>query len=232
MTRRVPGAGLGLAMALAQAIALSGGPRAIAAEPRPIVVRGSISDATGSPVVGQAVRLLKSRSLVELGGLKSRDQHVEELRVTTDEHGFFEFDFQVDAAFPYYYLRFYDPKTFDAVKYLLPGDQDISRKVKKGGRVQSTVVLRTHPDWPQVQDLVDRYGPGSHAGQIVRSLGLPTKRTPQGTGRELWTFEKAGVAYLVEGTKVLETRRLPAAAGIDDAADTGTVIPAAEEERR
>jgi hypothetical protein len=180
--------------------------------------------------VGQAVRLLKSRSLVELGGLKSRDQHVEELRVTTDEHGFFEFDFQVDPAFPYYFLRFYDPKTFDAVKYLLPADQDISRKAKKGGRVQATVVLRHHPDWPQVQALVDEHGPGSHVGQVLRSLGLPTKKTPQGPGRELWTFEKAGVAYVVEGSKILETHRLQAAA--PGAGETPAVIPAAQEERR
>ena len=218
-------------VAVILAIAAAGGDRAAAAEPHAIAVRGSVSDAVGVPIVGQAVRLLKSRSLVELHGLKSRDQHVEELRVTTDEHGFFEFEFPVDAAFPYYYLRFYDPKTFDAVKYLLPEDQDISRQVKKGRRIQSTVALKTHPDWPQVQELVDQYGPGSHTGQIVRSLGLPSKRTPQGPGRELWTFEKAGVAYLVEGAKVLETHRLPGTTPAGDSAGAEPVIPAAQEDR-
>ena len=46
-------------------------------------------------------------------------------------------------------------------------------------------------------------------GQVLRSLGLPSSRAPEGPGRELWTYEHAGVAYLVEGPKVIETRTLP-----------------------
>lgn len=195
-----------------------------AAEPAVVAVRGAVTDEAGRPVVGHVVRLLKSRSLVEIRGLRSREQHVEELRVATDEHGFFEFDLEPDGAFPYYFLRFYDPKTFDAVKYVLPDDQEISRKVKKGRAVQATVVLKFHPDWSKVEALVSEYGPGSHAGQVLRTLGLPTRREPQGPGRELWSFEKAGVAYLVEGSKVLETHRLAAPAGARGESDAVTVV--------
>jgi len=46
----------------------------------------------------------------------------------------------------------------------------------------------------------------------LRSLGLPSSRAPEGPGREVWTYEKAGVAYLVEGPKVIETRTLPGGA--------------------
>jgi hypothetical protein len=173
-----------------------------------VAARGRVTDESGSAVPGHAVRLLKSRSVIQIGGLKSRDQHVEELRATTDEHGFFEFDFPADSQFPYYYLRFYDPKNYDAVKYRLPEDQDISQRVRAGRPVQVMAVLKFHPDWPQVQALIDRLGAGSHCGQILRSLGLPSSRTPREAGRELWTFEKAGVSYLVEGSKVLETHKL------------------------
>ena len=195
-----------------------------AEEPAAVAVRGAVTDQRGKPVVGHTVRLLKSRSLVEIRGLRSRDQHVEELRVATDEHGFFEFDFQPDRAFPYYFLRFYDPKTFDAVKYVLPEDQDISRKVTQGRPIQATVLLKFHPEWPKVEALVEQYGPGSHAGQVLRTLGLPTRKEPQGSGRELWTFEKAGVAYRVEGDKVLETHRLSVPAGARRASDAPAIV--------
>ncbi|MBI4168809.1 MAG: hypothetical protein HY510_02585 [Acidobacteria bacterium] len=186
-----------------------------------VAVRGRVMDESGAAVPGHAVRLLKSRSVVQIGGLRSRDQHVEELRAATDEHGFFEFDFPADSQFPYYYLRFYDPKNYDAVKYRLPEDSDISRRVRRGRPVQVSVVLKFHPDWLQVKALIDRHGAGTHCGQILRSLGLPSSREARGAGREIWTFEKAGVSYLVEGSKVLETHRLrrsaPSGAGPDAA---------------
>ena len=200
-----------------------------------VAVRGRVTDESGVAVPGHAVRLLKSRSVIQIGGLKSRDQHVEELRATTDEHGFFEFDFPADSQFPYFYLRFYDPKNYDAVKYRLPDDRDISRRVRAGRPVQATAVLKFHPDWHRVKELIDRLGAGSHCGQILRSLGLPSSRTPREAGRELWTFEKAGVSYLVEGSKVLETHRLnrsaPSGAAAGPEVD-GAPEPSAGLERR
>ncbi len=177
-----------------------------------VAIRGRMIDETGEGVAGQVVRLLKSRSYMKLGGLRSLDQSVEETRATTDKLGFFEFEVRNDPSFPYAYLRFYDPKTFDAVQYRLPDDRDVSKKMRGGRPVQVSVSLLFQPDWPRVKVLLDTYTPGSQVGQVLRSLGLPSSRSPEGPGRELWAYEKAGVAYVVEGSKVIETRALPGGA--------------------
>ncbi len=174
-----------------------------------IKVRGRVIEETGDGVPAQIVRLLKSRTFLKLGGLRSLDQSVEERRATTDALGFFELECPADPGFPYYYLRFYDPKGFDAVKYVLPEDRDISKRVRQGRSVDVSVSLRQQADWPKVKALIDQYTPASPVGQVLRSLGLPSSRAAEGPGRELWTYERAGVAYLVEGPKVIETRSLP-----------------------
>ena len=195
-----------LLVLLAPAAALAAG------EEGRVALRGRIIDATGEGLAGQTVRLLKSRTYVKMGGLRSLDQSVEDARATTDTLGFFELEYRPDPAFPYYYLRFYDPKTFDAVQYRLPEDRDISKQLRSGRPVQVAVSLRFQPDWPKVKALLDTYSAGSQVGQVLRSLGLPSSRGPEGPGRELWTYEKAGVAYVVEGTKIIETRTLPGGA--------------------
>jgi len=174
-----------------------------------IKVRGRVIEETGDGVPAQVVRLLKSRTYLKLGGLRSLDQSVEEKRATTDALGFFEIECPADPGFPYYYLRFYDPKGFDAVKYRLPEDRDISKRVRQGRSVEVSVSFKLQADWPKVKALIDQYTPASQVGQVLRSLGLPTSRAQEGPGRELWTYERAGVAYLVEGAKVIETRSLP-----------------------
>jgi len=183
-----------------------------------LTVRGSVSDEAGAPVPGYTVRLLKSRSILNLAGMTRSDQQVEEIRASTDEHGFFEIEFPADPQFRYYYLRFYDPHTFDAVRFALPADLDISRKVRERRPIQAEVALKPNPDWPKVKALIDQYGAGSHCGQILRSLGLPSRRIEQGEGRELWEYDGARTAYLVEGAKVLETRKLDPAQEPADAA--------------
>jgi len=199
---------------------------------RMIAVRGTIVDESGAAVPGHVVRLIKSRSILSLGSLRTSDQAVEATRATTDAHGFFEFGAPLDPQFRYYYLRFYDPASFDKVRYRLPDDLEISAKARGGRTVQASVVLKTQPDWPQVKALIDQYGPGSHCGQILRSLGLPTSRQPQGEGRELWVYERDGVTYLVEGSKVIETRHTGTAAAApqrdeptEDAATPAVRVP-------
>lgn len=182
---------------------------AVAEQEIHVSVRGRVIDEAGEGVAGQAVRLLKSRTYVKLGGLRSLDQSLEDAKVTTDSLGFFEFDYRLDPAFPYYFLRFYDPKTFDAVKYRLPEDRDVSKKMNSGRPVQVTASLRFQPDWPKVKALLETYSPGSQVGQVLRSLGLPSAKAAEGPGRELWTYDKAGVSYVVEGARIIETRRLP-----------------------
>jgi len=196
---------------LALLVLLPGSARAARQEAK-VTVRGRVIDESGEGVPAQVVRLLKSRTIVKLGGLRSLDQSVEETRATTDALGFFEFEVPVDPGFPYYYLRFYDPKGFDSVKYRLPEDREISKRVREGRPVEVSVSLKFQADWPKVKALIDTYSPGSQVGQVLRSLGLPSSRAPEGPGRELWIYDRAGVAYVVEGPKVIETRELPAGA--------------------
>lgn len=177
-----------------------------------VSIHGRVIDENGAGVAGQVVRLLKSRTYLKIGNLRSLDQSVEETRVTTDALGFFEIGARRDPAFPYTYLRFYDPKTFDAVQYRLPEDREISKRVRAGRSVQVSVPLQFQPDWPKVRTLLETYSPGSQVGQVLRSLGLPSSRAVEGPGRELWTYDKAGMAYVVEGPKVIETRTLPGGA--------------------
>jgi hypothetical protein len=201
--RRPGRAGLLLAACLAAGLAPVAAPRA----EEFITVRGSVTDEAGDAVPGHVVRLLKSRKILNLRAFKTRDQSVEDMRATTDAQGFFEFKFPVDPQFRYYYLRFYDPGAFDGVKYRLPDDRDVTRRVKQGRPVQAAVILKFQPDWPKVKQMIETYGAGSHVGQVLRALGLPTRRTAQEEGRELWEYDTAGVAYLIQDGKILETRR-------------------------
>jgi len=200
--------------AAAAVLAAACGTTAVAAAGRgddQVTIRGRVSDETGAALPGHEIRLLKSRKIISLGSLSSREQSVEEVRAATDAHGFFEFRFPVDAQFRDYYLRFYDPASFDAVKYRLPDDREVSRKVRQGRDVQASVVLRLQPGWPEVKAMIERYGAASQCGQVLRALGLPSRRVPQDEGRELWEYDAAGVAYLVESGRVLSTRRTGAA---------------------
>lgn len=195
-------------------------PQAAVATPETVVtVRGTVAETGGAPVPGNAVRILKTRTVYSLKAPRSQDQGVEEIRALTDAQGKFSLDLTLDPKFKYYYVRFYDPKEFDSVKYRLPLDLDISRPVKSGAPVELNGVLELQPTWPEVRKLVDEYGAASRRGQIVRALGLPTRRVSGEEGREIWTYDAAGVSYVLEGDKVIETRRMPV-----PAAD-GTPVP-------
>ena len=183
-------------------------PRAVAgAAAANVVVSGQVKDAQGEVVPGLTLRIIKTRRIRSVSHPKSRPQEVEETRGRTDGEGRYRLELSVDPSFPFYFVRFYDPKTFDTVKYQLPPDLDISRGVESGGAVQASALLQMQADWPQVKALVDEYGPASQRGQIIRSLGLPTRRSSAGEGRELWEFDAAGVSYVLQGDQVIETRR-------------------------
>lgn len=190
------------------AVAVFQSPGAWAARPETIVtVRGVVTDATGAAVAGHTVRLIKTRTIYKLKAPRSQDQGVEEKRTMTDGEGRFELEFSLDPSFHAYFVRFFEPALFDGVKYLVPSDLEITRQSEKGGVVEAHAVLRLHPDWPQVKALIAEYGAASPRGQILRSLGLPKHKEDLGEGRELWVFEAAGVSYVIEGEKVVETRK-------------------------
>ena len=174
-----------------------------------VAVRGQMTDESGQPVAGHAVRLIKARTYVTLTNFKfnRQSQDLEETRTTTDRHGFFEITLPVDPDFRYYYLRFYDPAVFDAVRYRVPADRDVSRRARKGRPVLANIELRNNPEWPEVKSLLDRFGPASDLGRILRAVGLPTRRTGEPGAREIWWYAAHDVSYVLQGEKVLETRR-------------------------
>jgi hypothetical protein len=172
-----------------------------------VAVHGTVTDASGAPVAFQTVRLLKTRRIRNAPGGKAREQEVEEARTRTNDVGAYRFEVQVDYTFPYWFVRFYDPKDFDSVKFLLPQDTDVSRAVREGVGVDASAVFRFHPEWERVKKEVDEVGAASHRGQILRSLGLPARRTPGEEGKEVWEYPALGIAYVLQEDAVVEVRR-------------------------
>jgi hypothetical protein len=213
-----------VACALVLLLAASGGRAAAAPSETVVSVKGTVTDAGGAPVPGHVVRLLKTRRLKSLSAPHSQSQEVEEARGKTDADGRFTIEFKTDNDFPFWYVRFYDPKEFDAVKYKVPQDVEISRAIAASTAVEVGVVLQMQPDWPKVKGLVDQYGPASRRGQILRNLGLPSSRNPEGEEREIWVYDAAGVSYVLQGDTVIETRHFTPTAA--PATPPDTAVPA------
>jgi hypothetical protein len=209
--------GLGLLLAAAGRAA-AGAPDAV------VTVKGTVTDVGGAAVPGHVVRLLKTRRLRSISAPHSQSQEVEEARTKTDADGRFAIEFKTDNDFPFWYVRFYDPKEFDAVKYKLPLDVEISRAISASAVVEVGVVLQVQPDWPQVKGLVDQYGPASRRGQILRNLGLPSSRGPEGEDREIWVYNAVGISYVLQGDTVIETRHFTPTA--PPATPPDTAVPA------
>jgi hypothetical protein len=198
--------------------------RAEAPAPAVVTVKGTVTDAGGAAVPGHVVRLIKTRRLRSIGAPHSQNQEVEEARTKTDVEGRFTIEFKNDNDFPFWYVRFYDPKEFDAVKYKVPVDVEITRAISASAAVEVGAVLQLQPDWPKVKGLVDQYGPASRRGQILRNLGLPSSRNPEGEDREIWVYNAVGVSYVLQGDTVIETRRFTPTA--PPAIPSDTTVPA------
>ena len=198
-----------LCAALVLAVAALAPPAARAEREGPLVtLSGNVRDVSGAPVPGSTVRVLKTRTVYSLKS-HSYDQGAEENRTMSGADGAYKIDFPLDPAFRSYFVRFYDPKVFDAVKYRIPPDIDVTKKIREGGAIQADIVLQFQATWPEVKRLVEEYGPASPRGQIVRTLGLPSRRPAEAEGREIWVYEAAGVSYVVEGEKIVETHKIP-----------------------
>jgi hypothetical protein len=174
---------------------LLAGPAA-AADPAPfqVKVEGRIVDEVGEGVPAVAVRLLQSRREFHLADWSFEDLLKKEPLTRTDEHGFFEAEITADREFRAFWLRFYDPQTFDAVRYRLPEDHDVSRDVRKGRPVFVEVVLLDGANWVEVRRLVERLGDGTPRAQLVRQMGPPDRRD-EADGLERFYYQRPGVVY-------------------------------------
>ena len=208
MGRRAAGGGWSPAVVLC-ALGLLGGAEAAAAVGADVVIRGTVKDQGGAPLAEYPVRVIKTKTILNLLHFSTGSQQQEEARTRTDASGNFELKLVPDPKYDYFYLRFYDPKIFDPVRYAVPGDLDITRRLKSGTEVVVDRVIQDHPDWPRVEAMILEFGDGSNRGRILRSLGLPERREtfPDAPERENWWYYAKGICYQLQSDAVLKLRR-------------------------
>jgi hypothetical protein len=174
-----------------------------------IVIRGTLKDQSGTPMADYPVRLIKTKTTLRLLHFSTGSRQVECGRGTTDGEGRYELKVAPDPKFDYFYLRFYDPKSFDPVRYSVPADVDITKTFKTRNEVTVDAVIQDHPDWAKVSDLLGQVGADSNRGKILRSLGLPERRQTfsDNPGRENWWYYAKGICYQLQGDHVLNLRK-------------------------
>ena len=200
MKRRTAGT-LGIAVAAFSLLAAQ-------TAPQEVVIKGRVTDQSGAPMAGQPVRLIKTKTTLKLLKFETGSQQAEQARTETDADGRYEFRLAPDPKFDYFYLRFYDPKSFDPVRYSLPADQNITKTFKSKPEVFADARIADHPDWKTVKDLVARFGEGSNRGRILRQLGLPEKRETitEASERENWWYYAKGICYQLQADQVVKIR--------------------------
>jgi hypothetical protein len=208
MDRRAARGAWRWAAALCAAGLLGGAARA--PEPRPaVVVRGSVRDQAGAPLADYPVRLIKTKTILNLLHFSTGSQQQEEARTQTGASGEFELSVVPDPKYDYFYLRFYDARSFDPVRYKVPADKDVTRALKAGAAVVVEEVIQDHPDWSRVEAMLKEFGADSNRGRILRALGLPERRetAPESPERENWWYYAKGICYQLRSDEVLKIRK-------------------------
>jgi hypothetical protein len=181
-----------------------------ATKPKTVVVRGQVTDPEGNGVAGVPVRAIATRRIVKFLTVESQPAQKEVVSTNTDANGFYELTLPKLRDYDYYFLRFHDPVQFDAVKFAVPEDVEITNRIQKRRPVVEDFVLDFSPQWDAVQRLVELYGASTTRGKIVRQLGVPDRTdhtaTESGVERETWWFDAAGVAYVIEDGRVVEKK--------------------------
>lgn len=128
----------------------------------------------------------------------------------TDAEGFFEIRIPRDRAYDHYFIRFYDPVSFDQVRYQLPADREITRDLRRRELLQLQVELRWQDSWPDVQRRVMEVGEDSPEGKVLLSMGMPerekTARGPDGLRQEWW-YHSRGIVYFFAGGRAAGFRK-------------------------
>ena len=185
-----------------------------------VSIEGQIFDASGSPVGGVPVRVLMTRRLLKLGDLSLREDVAQGPSTASDARGFFRLDWAPDPAYDYFYLRFYDAQSFDAVRYALPVDEDITQRIRSGRSVIVNRQLEDASNWPELRSEIERVGgEATPRGEILRALGLPDQVAPLEEDLVEWRYERAGVRYRLRGGDLVEVLR--AATPVADASPGG-----------
>jgi hypothetical protein len=186
-----------------------------AAPPPRVDLRGRITDASGRGIAGVPVRLLQARRDFKVLDWEYEDSVLDAVVARSDADGFFEATLAPDPDFRSFWLRFFDPSSFDPVRYARPADLDVTAPVRAGRPVIRMVVVDDAPGWAEVSAWIERLGSDSPRGLLVRRLGIPDRHTSEGE-LETFFYESAGVAYRFrDGELVGEERGEGAGPGAD-----------------
>jgi hypothetical protein len=207
MRRRAAVIGMG-SLILALALAIPAAAQPTASPTNEIVIHGTIRNQAGEPMARYPVRLIKTKTTLNLLHFSTGSRQIDYGRTETDADGRYELKALPDPKFDYFYLRFYDPKTFDPVRYSVPADVDITKAFKTKPDLGVDAVIQDHPDWSKVESLLSEFGATSNRGKILRSLGLPERRQTfaDSPGKESWWYYAKGLCYQLQGDQVLNIR--------------------------
>jgi hypothetical protein len=175
-----------------------------------VIVSGRVQNESSEPQAGLQVTLIRTHKKMSLWRSKRTVSESELGRITTDEHGFYELHAQDHGSRSSYYLRFFDPGSFDSVRYQIPRDEDITQRFRRGRDVVQNLVVQEHPDWRKVAAEIERYGADSPRGQILRQVGLPERvMHPDGpsSASEEWWYYRRGIVYKFTGDRIIGERR-------------------------
>ena len=179
-------------------------------KPKTMVVRGQVTDDTGQGVENVPIRVIATRRVVKFLTIESQPAEAELVTGSTDASGFYEIEVPKVRDYDFYFLRYFDGETFDAVRYAVPEDIEITDRISKRRPVVQDLTLLPAAGWDAVQRLISLYGAGSARSEIVRALGVPerTERTttPEGIDRETWWYDTVGVAYVINDGRVTDKK--------------------------
>jgi hypothetical protein len=200
--------GWGTLAAILAVAPLASAQDAASSDPGLVVIHGTIRDQAGAPMADYPIRLIKTKTTLRLLHFSTGSRQEECGRAQTDSQGRFEIKMAPDPQFDYFYLRFYDPKTFDPVRFSVPADVDITKSFKTKPELEVDSVILDHPDWTKVEALLSEFGAQSNRGKILRSLGLPERRQTfaDAPERESWWYYAKGLCYQLQGDQVLKIR--------------------------
>jgi hypothetical protein len=164
---------------------------------RRLVVQGRVLSSSGSPMAGWPVSLIGTQRYIEFSRYSSGGQVATLASGTTDENGYFSFDLPWKRGFQYWFVRFADKEHLDPVRYVTPDDFEVTTEVRRGRAANVEMTIKDHPDWAEVERLIaDAGGESTQRGGILRTLGLPEKRSrDEASGEEEWWYFTKGVLY-------------------------------------
>jgi hypothetical protein len=173
-----------------------------------VVVNGRVLAESGQGMPSWPVSLLATSRYVEISSYTSGGKVTEVAATATDANGYFTFDVARKRGYHFLFLRLSDPARLDTVKYLKPADIEITAQVRRGGLANVEAIIKTHPDWPEVDRRIkDAGGELTPRGRILRSIGLPEKIAQSEMGEEEWWYFTRGVVYLFRGAEAVGSRR-------------------------